>query len=110
MKFKQLKQNKWFVFFSNIYVIILTIFVIWMVFFDTNSLLTQIQLQKEINALKKQKEHLHKEIANDKEMIKKLNDSGALEKFAREAYFFKKDGEEIYIIEYEDSLKTKNNE
>ena len=110
MKLKKLKQNKWFVFFSNIYVIVLTIFAVWMVFFDTNSLLTQMQLQKEINALKKQKKHLQKEITSDKETIKKLQDSAELEKFAREQYFFKKDGEEIYIIEYEDSLKNKNNE
>ena len=30
-----------------------------------------------------------------------------LEKFAREEYYLKKKNEEIYIIEYEDSLKNK---
>lgn len=110
MKLEKLKQNRWFVFFSNIYVIILTIFVVWMVFFDTNSLLIQIQLQKEINALKKQRQYLQKEIIRDRELIKKLHNDEELEKFAREKYYFKKDSEEIYIIEYEDSLKHKNDE
>lgn len=110
MKLKTLKQNKWFVFFSNIYVIILTIFVIWMVFFDTNSLLTQLQLRKEIKALKKQKEYLQKEIAKDTALMKRLRNDKELEKFARETYYFKKDNEELYIIEYEDSLKNKNDE
>lgn len=110
MDLKKLRQNKWFVFFSNIYVIILTIFVVWMVFFDTNSLLTQIRLRKEINTLKRQKEHLQKEIRQDKGLIRKLRDSAELEKFAREKYYFKKDNEEVYMIEYEDSLKNKNDE
>ncbi len=110
MKFSTLKKNKWFVFFSNIYVVILTIFVIWMIFFDTNSLRTQKELQNQITTLKKQREYLQESIAKDKELIKKLKNDEELEKFAREAYHLKKDDEEIYIIEYEDSLKNKNDE
>jgi cell division protein DivIC len=110
MKLKEIKKNRWFIVFSNIYVIVLTIFVIWMIFFDTNSLLIQLQLRKEIHKLEKQKEYLQKEIAKDKNMIKKLNNDDGLERFAREEYYFKKENEEIYIIEYQDSLKNKNNE
>ncbi|MGB5498080.1 MAG: septum formation initiator family protein, partial [Maribacter sp.] len=33
-----------------------------------------------------------------------------LEKFAREHYYLKKKNEEIYLIEYEDSLKNKKDE
>lgn len=110
MRLKEIKKNKWFLFFSNIYVIVLTIFVIWMIFFDTNSLLIQLQLRKEIHKLEKQKEYLQKEIAKDKSMIKKLNNDDELERFAREEYYLKKENEEIYIIEYQDSLKNKNNE
>lgn len=110
MKFSTLRKNKWFVFFSNIYVVILTIFVIWMVFFDTNSLLAQRDLQKDINELKRQQEYLREAIAKDKALIKKLRNSEELEKFARETYHLKKDDEEIYIIEYEDSLKNREND
>ena len=38
----------------------------------------------------------------------KSNEEG-LEKFAREKYYMKKENEEIYIIEYEDSI-TKHKE
>jgi len=40
--------------------------------------------------------------------LRKLSTPEELEKFAREKYYMKKDNEEIFLIEYEDSLKTKN--
>ena len=42
--------------------------------------------------------------------VKKLSTEEGLEKFAREEYYMKRDSEEIFIIEYEDSLKTKDYE
>ncbi|NER12125.1 septum formation initiator family protein [Leptobacterium flavescens] len=110
MSFKNIRQNRWYKFFSNIYVLVLTVFAIWMLFFDTNSFFTHQELNKEIKKLKKQKEHLETEIARDKEVIKKLKSEEGLEKFGREEYYLKKDKEEIYIIEDEDSLKKKKNE
>ncbi len=104
MKLKDLKKKKWFAIASNTYVIILTIFVIWMVFFDTNSLLIHLELQKEIRKLEKQQEFLRQEIAKDKEIIRTLSNPREREKFARENYYMKKENEEIYLIEYEDSL------
>lgn len=105
---KKIKKNRWFKVTSNIYVVIITIFIIWMLFIDSNSLLTHIELKKEIKKLEKQKEHLQKEIYQDKKTIKNLRNDKGLEKFARENYYLKKDNEEIYIIEYEDSLKVKD--
>lgn len=92
------------------YVLVLTIFVFWMAFFDTNSLLIHLELRNEIKKLEKQKEFLQGEIDKDKEVLEKLSDKGELEKFAREKYYMKKENEEIFLIEYEDSLKTKKNE
>jgi len=39
-----------------------------------------------------------------------MKDSNELEKFAREKYFLKKENEDIYLIENQDSLNHKNNE
>ncbi len=108
MGLQELRQKKWFKIITNTYVLVLTVFVIWMVFFDTNSLLIHLELKKEINKLEKQQKFLKEEIAKDKIIIDKLSDSKELEKFAREEYFLKKKKEEIYLIEYEDSLKTAN--
>lgn len=105
-----LKNKKWFRFARNIYVLVLTAFVIWMFFFDANSLLIHRELNQEIKKLEKQKEFLQGEIDKDKKVLKKLSDKEELEKFAREKYYMKKENEEIFLIEYEDSLKTKKNE
>ncbi len=110
MNFKELKSKKWFSIATNMYVLVLTVFAIWMIFFDTNSLLIHNELQDQIKKLKEQKEFLKKEIAKDKIIIEKLSNPIELEKFAREQYYLKKKNEEIYLIEYEDSLKTKKND
>ena len=106
MGWKEIRKKKWFSILTNIYILILTVFVIWMIFFDTNSLLIHMELKREINKLEKQKEFLKDEIKKDKEIIDRLSDPEELEKFAREQYYLKKKDEEIYIIEYEDSLKN----
>ncbi|WP_461532712.1 FtsB family cell division protein [Sinomicrobium sp.] len=102
---KKIRQNKWISFFGNIYVIVLTVFAVWMIFFDTNSLLTHQELEKEIDKLEKQKDYLKKEIEYDKTIIRNLKDESKIEKFAREEYFFKKENEDIYIIEKDSTLK-----
>lgn len=96
--------------FKNIFVLILFVFLIWMLFFDANSWLIHRELNNEIDDLESQKEYYKKEIEKDKKAIKKLSTEDGLEKFAREEYYMKRDNEEIFIIEYEDSLKTKDNE
>ena len=110
MGIKKLKKKKWFGILTNIYVLVLTAFVVWMLFFDTNSLLIHKELKKEIKNLEKTQDFLRNEIEKDKKIIKKLSDSNELEKFAREEYYLKKKNEEIYLIEYEDSLKNKKDE
>lgn len=105
MGIKDLRNKKWFGIATNMYVLVLTAFVVWMVFFDTNSLLIHWELRKEIKKLEKQQEFLKEEIAKDKKIIEKLSDTEELEKFAREHYYLKKKNEEIYLIEYGDSIK-----
>ena len=108
MGFKDLKKKKWFSFLTNIYVLVLTVFVIWMLFFDTNSFMIHRELRKEIKNLEKTQQFLRSEIEKDKKIIEKLSDTNELEKFAREQYYLKRKNEEIYLIEYEDSLNIYN--
>jgi|TARA_B100000470_G_C19761020_1_gene378351 hypothetical protein len=77
-----------------------------MLFFDANSYLFHRDLNKEINDLKEQKRLLEIEINNDKKLIEDLNNLDNYEAFARENFFMKKENEEIYIIEFQDSLKN----
>ena len=110
MGWSEFKKKKWVKVFANTYVLVLTIFVVWMAFFDTNSLLIHNELQNEINKLEQQKEFLKKEIHKDKAALEKLSSPEALEKYARERYYMKKDNEEVFLIEYEDSIPPKKDE
>lgn len=101
MSLKSLKNTIIFKIVTNIYVLILTVFVIWMLFFDENSYLNHREFDKEIKELETWIQYHEKKIAADKETIKKLQDSLELERFAREKYLMKKKGEDIYIIEFD---------
>jgi len=97
-------------YFKNIFVLITLGFIFWMLFLDSNSFLIHKDLNEEISDLENEKEYYRKEIIKDNKAIKELKKEEGLEKFAREAYYMKRENEDIYIIEYADSLKSKNNE
>ncbi|MEB3013655.1 FtsB family cell division protein [Capnocytophaga gingivalis] len=86
------------------YLIGIVVFAIWMLFFDSNSWLSHRKLNKEIEVLKRQKEFLQKEIVKDRDIIREINTPEGREKFGRENYYFKKENEDIFIIEY-DTIK-----
>ena len=104
--FKKFTANKYFKLLTNIYILTSLLFLFWMLFMDTNSYLFHKELNNEINDLKQQREKLKIEIEKDKKLIKDLNNIDNYEAFARENFFMKRDDEEIYIIEYKDSLKN----
>ena len=108
--FKLKTKNKFLKPFRNISAIILVVFAVWMLFFDTNSWLIHHELNSDIEDLENEKKYYKREIQKDEKAIKKLSTEEALEKFAREEYYMKRDNEEIDIIEYEDSLKTKKDD
>lgn len=103
-------KNKFLKPFKNVFILILVVFIIWMLFFDANSYLIHHELNSDIDDLEAEKEYYQKEIEKDKKAFKKLSTEEGLEKFAREEYYMKRDSEEIFIIEYEDSLKTKDHD
>ncbi len=96
--------------FKNIYILIMVIFVVWMVFFDSNSWFIHNELNEDIEDLISEKDYYRKEIEKDRNALKALGAADGLEKFAREEYYMKKENEDIFIIEYEDSLKAQTRE
>ena len=91
-------------FLKNSYVIIIIIFVIWMIFFDSNSILVHNELNNDINDLNNQKEYYKNEIERDNIELNQIKTDSGLEKYAREKLFMKKDNEEIFLIEYDTIL------
>ena len=104
MTFSKFRNNKLVKIITNIFVLILIPFLIWMFFFDENSYLAHKKFDKEIKDLEKTISFYQKKINEDKATIKKLQDSLELERFAREKYLMKKDNEEIFLIEF-DTIK-----
>lgn len=104
MTIKEVRNNRFVRFFSNRYVLIFMVFMVWMIFWDENSFLIDNEFNEEINKLESDKEFYQTEIESDKAKIKKLQDTIQLDKFAREEYMMKKENEDIYIIEY-DTIK-----
>ena len=77
----------------------------WMFFFDTNSYFIHKELNDDIEALEDNKEFYENEIQKDKVFLDKMKDSNEIEKYARQKYYLKKEGEDIFIIQNEDSLQ-----
>ena len=103
---KKISENKYFKLFTNLYVMTSLLFLFWMLFMDTNSMIFHKELNNEIRDLTEQRNKLKIEIEKDKKLIKDLYDIDNYEKFARENFYMKKDDEEIYIIEYKDTIKN----
>tara|TARA_B100001989_G_C24311415_1_gene350661 strand:- start:182 stop:490 length:309 start_codon:yes stop_codon:yes gene_type:complete len=93
-------------FFKNPMVFIVLIFVIWMIFFDTNSLIIHNELSNDIDKLNNQKKYFTNEINKDKSELKLLQTDSGLEKYAREKLFMKKENEDIFLIEYDTLRKN----
>ena len=75
------------------------LFVVWMVFFDQENIVEQLKLSKSLNEFEDQKEFYLEEINTNTEAIYVLeNDTLHLEKYAREKYYMKKDGEDIFVL------------
>jgi cell division protein DivIC len=95
-------------FLGNTYVLVIIFFAVWMFFLDNYSYFDHRILDKEIEELEENKQYYLKEIAKDSASIKQLNNSDQTERYAREKYYMKRDKEDIYIIEFEDTIPEKD--
>jgi len=82
------------------YLLALSGFIVWMLFFDEKDYFTQQKRKEELKTLETKIETYKQQIADIRNQVDALdNDPGMLEKFAREKYFMKRDNEEVFIIE-----------
>ncbi|TZF84979.1 septum formation initiator family protein [Pedobacter sp. BS3] len=83
----------------NKYLISAVAFVVWMLFFDRNDLMSQYEYRTQLNKLEEEKEFYTQQIEKVKQDLDELTTNREqLEKFAREKYHMKKDNEDVYII------------
>lgn len=96
--------KKFTIILKNKYVIITIIFLVWLIIFDQNNLISQIKLSQKFNELKQNKKYYKEQIVNDTiELNNLLTKPENLEKFARENYLMKRSNEDIFIIIKDDS-------
>jgi hypothetical protein len=75
------------------------VFILWLVFFDNNNILTNLRTRDKLLNLKKDKQFYIDEVKKDSILIQKLlYDTLELEKYAREKYLMKKDNEDVYLV------------
>jgi len=100
----KIEQNKAFTLLKEYkYIVIFIIFLIWMMFIDTNSWLIHRDLSGKIEKLEERKEFYKNEISNDRKTLDEINNNPEmLEKYARERFYMKKKKEDIFIIKEEE--------
>lgn len=85
--------------FRNKYFLVCSCFLVWLLFFDRNDLLSQYEYRTQLNKFKEEKAFYIQEIAKVKTDLNELTTNRErLEKFAREKYLMKKDDEDVYVI------------
>lgn len=86
--------------FFNKYLIAGSLFAVWMLFFDRNDYMSQQRAKKQLSELRQSIDYLNRDIEKmDSERNAMLNNPQALEKFAREKYRMKRDGEDLYVVQ-----------
>lgn len=91
---------------TNKYLVASVFFIVWMLFFDQRDYFQQRERKAELNKLEAKKRYYVEEIEKTRKQLQDLqNNPAALEKFARERYLMKRNGEDIFIIEDSTSLK-----
>ena len=85
--------------FRNKYFVCSLAFVVWMLFFDKNDMLSQYEYRSEVNKLEAEKDFYETETAHVKKDLTELTTNlNTAEKFAREKYYMKKDNEDVFVI------------
>jgi cell division protein DivIC len=86
----------------NFFFIFGCFFLFWLLFIDSNDLISQYRLDRKLENLEAEKEYYEAKIDQVKQEREELfSDPELLEKFAREKYLMKKDNEDLYIITQE---------
>ncbi|WP_209329869.1 FtsB family cell division protein [Lunatimonas salinarum] len=92
-------MGKYLKYTKNFYFIFTVLFVAWMVFIDTNDIVSHIKLRAKLRDLERQKEFYlerKEKVQADREEL--MSNYELLEKFARERYLMKRKSEDLYVI------------
>lgn len=84
---------------KNRYFLTSTFFVIWLTFFDHYNFFFHADLANQKEELKIELNRLKGETTKNKIFLRNTNNAAFMEKYAREQYLMKKEGEDIFMVD-----------
>jgi len=88
--------------FRNFYFITAVSFFTWMIFLDSNDLISRFKMSSKLRSLEREKEFYQEKISEvEKDRTELMTNKELLEKFAREKYLMKKESEDLFIVQEE---------
>jgi cell division protein FtsB len=93
------KSKRWLRLLNNKYAVTAIVLGVWMLFFDSNSVLENLSMHRQINQLHRDARYYEARLVERQQRLLELqtNDEN-LEKFAREQYLMKRAKEDIFIV------------
>ncbi len=83
----------------NKYLLTLAVFAAWMLFFDKNDVFTQMQRRRELAEVEDSKAYFAQKIAESRKFSQEMqSNAAAIEKFARERYYMKRENEDLFLV------------
>ncbi len=87
----------------NFYIVATVSFFVWMMFLDSNDLISRFKMSSKLRSLEREKGFYQEKISEvEKDRTELMTNKELLEKFAREKYLMKKESEDLFIIQEED--------
>ena len=90
---------KYLKYFRNKYILTLTVFIVYILFLDDVDIFSIVRQKSKNNDLITQRDELEVKLNDTKAILMDLSDIESLEKYARENKLYKKDDEDIFVIE-----------
>ena len=87
-------------FLRNKYLLTLSVFVVWMIFFEKNDLFTQLERSNNLREIEESKAYFSQKITESKKFSQDIqSNAAAIEKFAREKYLMKRENEDLFLVQ-----------
>jgi cell division protein DivIC len=87
--------------FRNKYLLTFTLFFVYSFFLEEEDIFLLISQNTKLSNLKTEKELIEEKLKSTRNILKKLNYTSEIERYARENKYFKMDDEEIFVISHE---------
>jgi len=84
---------------KNKYILTGFVFIVWISFFDHYNFFFHAELVEQKEELEKELNRLKKETTKNKIFLRNMNNDEFMEKYAREHYLMKKEGEDIFMLD-----------